>query len=61
MHTVFPCKLLTVMGHAECEAFLEAAVLALVSALLLNLAGAVAAIVLQLHTNGASEEALKRE
>lgn len=48
------------MGHAECEALLETTVLALISALLLNLAGAVTAVILELHANGASEEALER-
>lgn len=51
---------LTIVGHSECEALLEATVLALVSALLLNLAGAITAVILELHANGAPEETLER-
>lgn len=46
------------MGHSQGQALLEATVLALVTILLLNLAGTLAAIVLQLHTHSASKKAL---
>ena len=50
---------LTVMGHAQQQALLEAAVLALVPALLLNLTAALTALVLQLPTDGPAEKALR--
>lgn len=50
---------LTVMRHAQREAFLEAAVLALVSVLLLNLAAPLALLVLQLHADRPAEETLR--
>lgn len=50
---------LTVMGHAQQQALLEAAVLALVPALLLDLTAALTALILQLHTDGPAEKALR--
>lgn len=52
------CGLLTVMRHAQCQALLEAAVLAFVPALFLDFTGTLTALVLQLHTNGASKKSL---
>ena len=49
---------LTVVRHAHWEALLEAAVLALVAVLLLNLAAAFALVVLQLQANGPPEKPL---
>lgn len=50
---------LTVMRHAQREAFLEAAVLALVPVLLLNLAAPLALLIFQLHANRPAEETLQ--
>lgn len=47
------------MGHAQQQALLEAAVLALVPALLLDLTAALTALVLQLHTDGPPEKPLR--
>lgn len=61
MHLCFPpvkIEGLTVVGHAHCEALVEAAVLALVAVLLLDLAVALALVVLQLQPDGPPEEAL---
>lgn len=46
------------MGHSQRQALLEATILALVAILLLNLAGTLAAIVLQLHAHSSPEKAL---
>ena len=50
---------LTVVGHAHRQALLEAAVLALVAVLLLDLAAALALVVLQLQTDGPPEKTLE--
>lgn len=47
------------MGHAHRQALLEAAVLALVAVLLLDLAAALALVVLQFETDGAPKKTLK--
>lgn len=47
------------MGHAHRQALLEAAVLALVAVLFLDLAAALALVVLQLQTDGPPEKTLK--
>lgn len=49
---------LTVVRHAQRQAFLEAAVLALVAVLLLDLADPLTLLVLQLHADCPAEEAL---
>lgn len=46
------------MGHSQRQALLEATILALVAILLLNLAGTLAAIILQFHTHSSPEKAL---
>lgn len=46
------------MGHAQHQALLEAAVLALVAALLLDFTASVTAFILQLHPDGPPEKAL---
>lgn len=50
---------LTIMRHAQCHAFLEAAVLALVAVLLLDLADPLALLIFQLHADRPTEEALR--
>lgn len=47
------------MGHPHRQALLEAAVLALVAVLLLDLAAAFALVVVQLEADSPSEEALQ--
>lgn len=47
------------MRHAQCQAFLEAAVLALVAVLLLDFADPLTFLVLQLHADCPTEEALR--
>ena len=55
------CVCLTVMGHAQQQTLLEATVLTLVPALLLDLTAALTALILQLHTDGSPEEPLEEE
>ncbi len=50
---------LTVVGHSHRQALLEAAVLALVAVLLLDLAAALALVVLQLQTDGPPKKTLE--
>lgn len=50
---------LTVVGHAHRQALLEAAVLALVAILLLDLAATLTLVILQLQTDGPTEKTLK--
>ena len=50
---------LTVVGHAHRQALLEAAVLALVAVLFLDLAAALTLVILQLQTDGPPEKTLK--
>lgn len=52
-------KGLTAVRHAHREALVEAAVLALVAVLLLDLAAALALVVVQLQADGPSEETLQ--
>lgn len=52
---------LTVVGHAERQALLEAAVLTLVAVLLLDLADPIALLVLELHADCPAEEALRNQ
>lgn len=47
------------MRHAQCQAFLEAAVLALVAILLLDLAAPLTLLIFQLHSDCPTEEALR--
>ena len=55
-----PCLVgLTVVGHAHRQALLEAAVLALVAVLLLDLAAALTLVILQLQTDGPPKKTLK--
>lgn len=49
---------LTVMGHSQRQALLEATILALVTILLLNLAGTLTALIFQFHPHGSPEKAL---
>lgn len=58
---LYVCGLLTVMRHAQTQAFLEAAVLAFVPALFLDFTGTLTSLILQLHTNGASEKSLGKK
>lgn len=63
MFSTLSCKTshtfpLTIMGHSQRQALLEATILALVAILLLNLAGTLAAIILQFHTHSSPEKAL---
>lgn len=54
-----PCpELLTVVGHAHWQALLETAVLALVAVLLLDLAAALALVVLELQADGPPKKTL---
>ena len=49
---------LTIVRHAERQALLEAAVLALVAVFLLNLAAPITLLILKLHADCPSEETL---
>lgn len=49
---------LTIVGHANSEAFVESAVLALVAVLLLDFTVALTLIILQLQPDGPPEEPL---
>lgn len=53
--------MLTIVGHAQCQALLEATVLAFVPALFQDFTGTLTTLILQLHTNGASEKPLGKE
>lgn len=55
---IFP---LTIMGHSQRQALLEATILALVTILLLNFAGTLTAIIFQFHTHGSPEKALSEK
>lgn len=55
---VFP---LTIMGHPQRQALLEATVLALVTILLLNLAGALTTLIFQFHSHGSPKKALSKK
>lgn len=50
---------LTIVRHAQCQAFLEAAVLALVAVLLLDFADPLTFLIFQLHADRPAEEALR--
>lgn len=60
IHSVFFFPL-TVMGHSQRQALLEATVLALVTILLLNLAGALTTLIFQFHPHSAPEKALSKK
>ena len=50
---------LTIVGHAHCQALLEAAVLALVAVLFLDFAAAFALVILQLQTDSPPKKPLE--
>lgn len=54
-----PSAGLTVVGHAHGQALLEAAVLALIAVLFLDLAATLTSVVLQLQTDGPPKETLQ--
>lgn len=52
---------LTIMGHSQRQALLEATILALVSILLLNLTGPLTAIIFEFHPHSPPEKALTKK